>query len=415
MMRWTGVSLCLVLLGACERKPGGGWPAGGVPDGPPLSLRETYDQLRAWHAAGSYLAMGPCLDADSRQEVINFLLASDELRAANAGAQFAIAQACPGVPVEAFDLSPMTDAYGLALFSRKVEFVGQQEEGDRATVTVRWPSDNRLGRVRFERRDGHWVYVPASGGRVPVQVIRDVAGALNRVALVVSTGPRTQQDIEGEYRLRIRRRLERIDPMSLVSARVPGASGRSPAVPAGPPLSLRETYDRLREWHSTCSYEAMGPYIDATSRDEVVDLLVVMDELLAANAAARAAITRACPGIAAAAFDMSHMANALELFSRDVQLIRVDEEGNRGLITVQIARRLPLKYPAFERRAGHWVYVPGPLGRDFVTVIREMTGALNHLALVLLAGPRSDAEIEAEYRRRIGPKLEVLMTAGNED
>ena len=55
------------------------------------------------------------------------------------------------------------------------------------------------------------------------------------------------------------------------------------------PTSLRSTFDCLREWYVRGSYSVMRPYIDPTCRDDVIDLLIVVDELLAANAGARQA------------------------------------------------------------------------------------------------------------------------------
>ena len=49
------------------------------------------------------------------------------------------------------------------------------------------------------------------------------------------------------------------------------------------PTSLRDTFDSLREWYARGSYSAMRPYIDPAYRDDVIDLLIVLDELLAEN------------------------------------------------------------------------------------------------------------------------------------
>ncbi len=181
------------------------------------------------------------------------------------------------------------------------------------------------------------------------------------------------------------------------------------SVPQGPPLSLRQTYDRLRDWHAKHSYLAMLPHMDPDSRDEVIDLLMAMDELLAANAGAQLAISKACPGIEAERFDLAaQLADSLELFSTHIEFISDRRDGDRGTVTVQIAGRVPLTHINFRRRAGHWVYLPGPVGRDLIPITRAITGALNRIALVVSAGPRTREEIEAEYRLRIGRKLKRI-------
>ena len=188
--------------------------------------------------------------------------------------------------------------------------------------------------------------------------------------------------------------------------RSPPALRQTISADHAPPLSLRETYDRLREWHANRSYLAMRPYIDSRSRDEVIDLLIAIDELFVANAAAQHAIAKACPGIPARRFDLAgQIADNLELFSKHVEFVSQQESGNRGTVMVQIAGRVPLAHVNFQRRDGYWVYVPGPVGPDLIPMIRAMADALNRIALVVSNEPRTRGEIEAEYRLRIGPKL----------
>ena len=213
------------LIPACDRDDRSYWSAMPAADGPPLSLRETYDRLRDWHAKRSYLAMRPFIDAGSRDELIDLLIAFDELLLANSGAQLAIVKACPTIRAEAFDMSPMAD--WLELFSQRLEFVSLQEEGDRGTIAVqiagRLPEE-----LEFERQDGRWVYLPGPIGPDLIPLVRDIARALNRITLAVSTGPHTAEEIEAEYRLRVGRRLERVnEPAAAEAADEKGADARN--------------------------------------------------------------------------------------------------------------------------------------------------------------------------------------------
>ena len=179
------------------------------------------------------------------------------------------------------------------------------------------------------------------------------------------------------------------------------ASSASVAAPAG----LVETYEQLRGDHARGAYQSMRPYIDPQHREDVIDLLVAVDELLAANTGAQEAIRRACPTVAAERFDLSMVADNLELFSRDARLIRAEEQGDRGTVTVQIADRVPLVHLRFERRQGRWIYLPGQWDAPIIPTVREVAGALNRIAVVVSSGPRAPEDIESEYRFRIGPKL----------
>ena len=178
------------------------------------------------------------------------------------------------------------------------------------------------------------------------------------------------------------------------------------------PTSLRDTFDCLREWYARGSYKTMRAYIEPTCRDDVIDLLIVVDELLAANAGARQVIQEACPQIDLTLFDMSALQNEyLDLFSRDAQVIRLDESDGQGTVTVQIGNRLPLAHLRVRKRQGRWIYVPGETSPELVGRLRDIARAWDRLTLVVSARPHSPEEIMHEYRLRIQPKLKLELTS----
>jgi len=196
-----------------------------------------------------------------------------------------------------------------------------------------------------------------------------------------------------------------------------GATSSEPPVSScvDEPTSLHETFDCLREWYARGSYTAMRPYIDPTCRDDVIDLLIAVDELLAANAGALGAIREACPRIDLTLFDMSALQNEyLDLFSRDVRVIRLAESDGRGTVTVQIGPRLPLAHLRFQQRQGRWIYVPGETAPELVGRLRGIARAWDRLTLVVSARPHSAEEIMHEYRLRIQPKLKLELTNTND-
>jgi len=140
----------------------------------------------------------------------------------------------------------------------------------------------------------------------------------------------------------------------------------------------------------------------------VIDLLMVVDELLAANAGARQAIREACPQIDLAPFDMSALQNEyLDLFSRDVQVVRLDESDDQGTATVQLGSRLPLAHLHFQKQQGRWIYVPGETTPELVGRLREIARAWDRLTLVVSQRSHTPEEIMHEYRLRIQPKLRL--------
>jgi hypothetical protein len=182
------------------------------PGGEPKSLRETFDFLREAHRRKSYLALRPYLDPAERDVTIDLLTAVDELLAANAAAQQAVARAAPLAPREQWDVSAkVLDT--LELFSREVHVVGQREDptGQTGEIWVLIAGEPPPVTARFVRRNGHWVYSPGTGGAALVQAYRGLTRALERVArAVASAGTLTPEQVEYEYRLRLEPQLRQM-------------------------------------------------------------------------------------------------------------------------------------------------------------------------------------------------------------
>lgn len=180
------------------------------------------------------------------------------------------------------------------------------------------------------------------------------------------------------------------------------------AIAVAKKFSLRETYDHLRDCYARRAYWVMRPYIDKAHSEEVIDLLIAVDELLAANAGTQQAIHTACPTFPAEKLDLSRLADNLDLFSREVRFISDRQTGETGIVRVQIRGRATPTDLQFENHDGFWVYLPGSSGAEIVPVIRDMTVGLDRISLSLSGEMKSPEDIGNEYRLRIGPKLKRI-------
>lgn len=172
------------------------------------------------------------------------------------------------------------------------------------------------------------------------------------------------------------------------------------------PTTMRETFDCLRQWYERGSYSALRSYIDPLCRDDVIDLLIAVDELMVANAAARQAIEKSCQQIDPAIFDMSVLQNEhLDLFSRDMQVVRLEEKGDQGAVMVQVGNSMPLVNLRFRRQDDRWVYVPGAMTAKLTVRLREIAYVWNQFALVVASRPQSADEVMHEFKLRVQPKL----------
>lgn len=175
----------------------------------------------------------------------------------------------------------------------------------------------------------------------------------------------------------------------------------APSVPTTP----RATFDLLRDCRQKRAYMAMLPYLNQSGPYTTVDLLLAVDELVLADQAAQAAVRRVCPGMKPPRDLSAAMANQLELFSKDVKLIQVREEGDVATLTVEIGNRLPLRRLRFERAEGVWRYFPGQVPAALIKSIRQLARSLGQIQLVLTDRPMTPEQVREEYRLRIDTKL----------
>lgn len=208
--RWRrrAAALVLVLLGcACL----GIWDRRKA-DPPALGLaataspKEVYEQLRKWRDSHSHGSMVPWVHPDSSDELVDLLIALDEMTTANTTVQVALDQYCPDIDPHQFDMSRI--GYFLELFAQDAEFKREIIQGDQATVEIQVAGRLPLRDLKFARHEGRWVYMPGGVDRELVRGVRDLAKGLTRFAAAIAAGARTPEQLKSEFRYRVTSRLE---------------------------------------------------------------------------------------------------------------------------------------------------------------------------------------------------------------
>jgi hypothetical protein len=177
--------------------------------------------------------------------------------------------------------------------------------------------------------------------------------------------------------------------------------------PAGPSMSLRETFDFLLAANERRAFLALRPYIEPVQRDEVVDLLLAVDAFTIANAAALQAVGRACPGFPRERLDISVLADMLE-FSPRVQVVSEQEDRNKGegAIAVRIAGQPEPQKVHFRLLDGRWVYVPGPHIDGLIGTFRALTKALERInRAIACSSEMTPEQIESQYKLFVVPTI----------
>jgi hypothetical protein len=192
-------------------------------EGQPLPQLETFQQLRACYEKLSYLPMKPYLPDDQSSQVIHLLAVLDRLSAANRATLRAVRAACPDAEPAAFDLGALSD--NLGLFSRRVEYAGRREEGDRGTVSVQVAGRLPLERLEFVMQDGYWRYLPGEPPPDLAEMLSKVADALHTFARVLHGRQMSPDELREDYRLMVGSKLKAVQE-HVLQARRPAAPAR---------------------------------------------------------------------------------------------------------------------------------------------------------------------------------------------
>ena len=164
---------------------------------------------------------------------------------------------------------------------------------------------------------------------------------------------------------------------------------------AGGPATPFQTVLAVHKYRVEGRLGMIESYLVAEQRPHVLELLHAVDRLTAADQALGDAITRSLCRLTSEDFDDSQVANLVGVFSRDVDVLDEKIEGDAAVVTVQIAKRVPLDFVHLVRSGGRWLIrtdapIPG------------LAAELGRLADVLSAAARrvADGRLTAEQLRR---------------
>ena len=144
----------------------------------------------------------------------------------------------------------------------------------------------------------------------------------------------------------------------------------------------------------------IGVFLLEDQKAQVFELLLAVDRFLAADKALRAAVSRSIGQASALGFDRSDVANMVGVFSRNITVVDERLEGERAIVTFQIADRVPLQEVQLVRREGRWMIQTDPPIPGVATHVGEMADVLNEAAKSLADKRMSAAELRAEIDSR---------------
>jgi len=185
----------------------------------------------------------------------------------------------------------------------------------------------------------------------------------------------------------------------------------SPSTAAAPTTPLA-TIAHLRSLRQQGRLEAIEPFLLEEQRTSIIDLIRSVDRLIAANGALQSAVTTQLGPASAAVFDRAGAANAVGVFSRDVQLIDERIEGDEAIVVMQVADRVPLEEVRLTRRGDRWCLQTDPPIPGVAVELENLAEVLLRVSRRLNEHPMTAVELQRELEIQqapIGRRLAELV------
>lgn len=169
-------------------------------------------------------------------------------------------------------------------------------------------------------------------------------------------------------------------------------------------LSPAQTIQRIHTLRTEHRYAELIRHLDPHQATGILDFLLAMDELIAAEREVQAA-ARQCPGVRATDCSLGDLANSQGVFSERLRVVSERVEADRAAVTIQIADMLPLETVELESVGGRWVYTAESPAGHLPEALRDLARAMRRFGASLRAAPVGPEQFRAEFRLRISPHL----------
>jgi len=183
----------------------------------------------------------------------------------------------------------------------------------------------------------------------------------------------------------------------------------SAAAQGASPADAADTLRSIRQWYQAGQYRLIEPYVVAERRTQLVDTLMAVDQVLSASRRLQKLVSDQLGVDIAQAWDLSHLQYSIGPFSRDVKVIRSQQQGGRATVVIQVAQRIPLLDVQFVRdQAGLWQYAPDDPVTGLPDGLRQLARSLNDLADELAKTRLTRQQFKQRFDRQVLPRIDAL-------
>lgn len=140
----------------------------------------------------------------------------------------------------------------------------------------------------------------------------------------------------------------------------------------------------------------------------VASLLHAVDRVVYANSVLQAAVTKTIGPASARAFDRSGVENAIDVFSKDVEVLSERIDGDTATVTIQVARRVPLSEVHLVRWNGRWVIRTDQPIEGLVPELLELAKVMVRLSEQLDKKPMTVDQLRRELEAQQAPIMRKI-------
>jgi len=194
-----------------------------------------------------------------------------------------------------------------------------------------------------------------------------------------------------------------------------GGAARSNGLDADAVGSPSQTLLRARELRQRNAYGELGRYLIPEQRSAVVRHLQAVDRLVVAHESLNQLIAERIGIGSATLIDPTALGNIAGVFSADVEIVDENVQGDRAVVTISVAGRLPLENVSLTRVNGQWLLGTDPPVPDLSAQIHKLADAADRVAQVLRSRPMTSQEVRHELELRQTPilkRIQELETVG---
>jgi hypothetical protein len=185
-------------------------------------------------------------------------------------------------------------------------------------------------------------------------------------------------------------------------------AARSDGSDAAPITSPSQTILRARELRQRNAYGELGRYLIPEQRSAVVRHLQAVDRLVVAHESLNQLIAQRIGIGSATLIDPTALGNIAGVFSADVEIVEETVQGDRAVVTISVAGRLPLENVSLTRVDGQWLLATDPPVPDLSVQIHKLADAADRVAQVLRSRPMTAQEVRHELDLRQAPVLKRI-------